>query len=60
MSSKWRPLYDKLYMGIDTWLLAFQANKNGRTRSKKLPKNPTLDKNIPYITYLFKRFACII
>ena len=44
MSSKFRPLYDKLYMGIDTWLLARQANKDGRARAKKLPKNPILDR----------------
>ena len=44
MSSKLRPLYDKLYMGIDTRLLALQANKDGRVRAKKLPKNPALDK----------------
>lgn len=44
MSSKLRPLYDKLYMGIDTWILAFQANKDGRARAKKLPKSPVLDR----------------
>ena len=53
MSSKFRPLYDKLYMSIDTWLLAFQANRSGHTRGKKLPKNPVLDREyrsavVPY------------
>ncbi len=44
MSSKLRPLYDRIYMGIDTCLLAFEANNDGRARAKKLKKNPSLDK----------------
>ena len=44
MSNKLRPLYDKLYMGLDTWLLAFNANRDGRARAKKLKKNPALNR----------------
>lgn len=38
-----RVIYDNIYVGIDTWLLAFNANRDGRSRAKKLPPNPVLN-----------------
>ena len=44
MSSKLRPLYDKLYMGLDTFLLAFNANRDGRARAKKIEASKNLNR----------------
>ena len=44
MSSKLRPLYDKLYMGIDVKYLAVSAVRDARRRAKTIPKNPNLDR----------------
>lgn len=45
MSSKLRPLYDKLYMGLDTWLLGFNDNKKGRKRAKGIEKIEHFDRD---------------
>lgn len=36
MASKLRPLYDKLYMGIDVQLLAINANRDAKNRASKM------------------------
>lgn len=43
MSSKLRPLYDKIYMGIDVGLLAINASRVGKRRAKPIPRDPQLD-----------------
>ncbi len=44
MSSKLRPLYDKLYIDVDVRLLALNAFFDARKRAKKIPANPNLDR----------------
>ena len=60
MGSKLRPLYDALYMGIDTWVVAYQDNRSGRKRARKIPKHPDFDAQyrsrvLPY----WKRFGVV-
>lgn len=43
MASKLRPLYDRLYMGIDVGLLALGAAKDGRKRAREAIPVPGLD-----------------
>lgn len=44
MPSKLRPLYDRIYTGIDTWYVGFEAGRSGRKRAAKLPKPEFLDR----------------
>ncbi|MBQ1947247.1 MAG: hexapeptide transferase [Clostridia bacterium] len=53
MSSKLRPLYDKLYTTIDVKLVALQANRDGKKRAKKIPMKEGFDRDfrkkvVPY------------
>ena len=53
MSSRFRPVYDRLYIGIDVKYLAVSAELDAHKRAKKLPENPALDseyrsKVLPY------------
>lgn len=53
MSSKLRPLYDKLYMAIDVWLVGHNANRDGKKRAKKIQKKTNFSKDfrekvVPY------------
>lgn len=58
MSSKFRPLYDKLYMGIDVWLLGYNANKDAKKRARKIPKNPNLDEEYKgKVTKYWKKYG---
>ena len=43
MPSKLRPLYDKLYMGIDTFIVAINENKSGKQRAKSIEKIEDFD-----------------
>ncbi len=43
MGSKLRPLYDKLYIGVETFLLARGARRDARRDLKPLPPNPQVD-----------------
>lgn len=45
MPSKLRPLYDRLYMGIDTWYVGWEANRSGRKRARAIPKSPGFDRD---------------
>lgn len=40
MASKLRPLYDKIYIGVETWLLARDARRDARRDVKALGPNP--------------------
>lgn len=42
MSSRLRPLYDKLYIAVETHLLAFQETNLARKQAKTVPLNPRL------------------
>ncbi|MCR5635811.1 MAG: hypothetical protein K6F76_01325 [Clostridiales bacterium] len=44
MSSKLRPLYDKLYMSIDTWVVGFRSNKKGKKRAKYISRAEDFNK----------------
>lgn len=43
MGSKLRPLYDKLYIGVETYLLARDARRDAKRDVKHLPPNPRVD-----------------
>ncbi len=43
MSSKLRPLYDKLYIRVETMLLAFDAARSFRKNARRTPTDPKLD-----------------
>ena len=43
MGSKLRPLYDKLYIGVETFLLARDARRDAKRDVKHLPPNPQVD-----------------
>lgn len=43
MSSKLRTLYDKLYIGIETYLLSFQESRLSKRLSKTIALDPQLD-----------------
>ena len=45
MPSKLRPLYDKLYTGVDTRLLAYHVNRDAKKTAAKMKKDPAFDRD---------------
>lgn len=43
MGSKFRPLYDKIYIGIEVFLLAVGASAAGRKNAQYMPANPRVE-----------------
>lgn len=43
MGSKFRPLYDKLYIGVEVFLLAVGAAVSGRKNARYMPANPRVE-----------------
>lgn len=43
MGSKFRPLYDKLYIGVEVLLLGLGASRSGRKNAKFMPANPRVE-----------------
>ncbi len=43
MGSKFRPLYDKLYIGVEVFLLAVGAAVSGRKNARFMPANPRVE-----------------